>query len=124
MIVWYKLDTWSGGSWGASEIERKQTMRKLLIGLSAAVAMAGGIAASTAPAEAKVHVFLGFGSPGYYDPGYGSGFYDPYYDPYGYDEPVYYHRRHHRHHAVNCHTVRRWHHHHWVWVKKCYRSHY
>jgi hypothetical protein len=95
-------------------------MRKILLAIAACATLAGGMAATTAPAEAKVRVFLGIGSPGYYDP-----YYDPYYndDPYYYGEPVY-HRRHHRHHPVRCQTVRRWHHHHWVWVKKCYRIQY
>ena len=89
-------------------------MRKIILGLAAAAALAGGVAATTAPAEAKVHVFLGFGAPGYYDP-----YYDPYYAP---SYPVYHH--HHRRHPVRCNVVRRWHHHHWVWIKQCYRVYY
>jgi hypothetical protein len=101
-------------------------MRKLLMSLTAAAALAGGIAATSAPAEAKVHVFIGVGSPGYYDPGYyDPGFYDPgFYDPY-YPAPYYVaHRRHHVHHPVRCKWVRAWHHHHWVTYKKCYRVRY
>ncbi len=91
-------------------------MRKLILGLAGAAALVGGIATATAPAEAKVHVFFGFGTPGYYDPYYDPYYYDPYYD----NGPLF-SRHHHRHHPVRCKIVKRWHHHHWVWVKKCYR---
>jgi hypothetical protein len=98
---------------------RIEMMRKILIALTAAAALAGGMAATTAPAQAKVHVFLGFGSPGYYDPGYG------YPDDYYYDDyrPVHFVRRHH-HSRVHCHWRRVWHHHHWVRVKQCHRHGY
>jgi hypothetical protein len=97
-------------------------MRKLMIALAAVATLAGGIAATTAPAEAKVHVFIGGGFDGY-DPYYDRGYYpDDYYD----DPPPYYVvRRHHRHHPrVKCKTVRVWHHHHWEYYKKCYRVRY
>jgi hypothetical protein len=100
-------------------------MRKIVLALAAAATLAGGLAAATAPAEAKVHVFLGFGTPGYYDPYYDPGYYNPgYYDPY-YPDPYYVvHRRHHVHHPVRCKWVRAWHHHHWVTYKQCYRVRY
>jgi hypothetical protein len=94
-------------------------MRKILI------ALAGGIAATTAPAQAKVRVFIGVGAPGYYDPYYDPGYYDPYYEPDYFPDPYYVvHRRHHVHHPVRCKWVRAWHHHHWVTYKKCYRIRY
>jgi hypothetical protein len=97
-------------------------MKKILIALAAAATLAGGIAATSAPAEAKVHVFIGAGFPSY-DPYYDPGYYpDDYYD----NQAPYYvvHRRHHMHPPVRCKWVRVWHHHHWVTYKKCYRIHY
>lgn len=103
-------------------------MRKLLLAVAAAATLAGGIVAATAPAEAKVHVFIGVGAPGYIDPYYNPDYYGPgfYPDPY-YPDPYYagYHpRRHHMHHPVRCKWVRAWHHHHWVTYRQCYRVQY
>lgn len=83
-------------------------MRKTLIALAAVASLAGGLSAATAPAEAKVHVFFGFGSPGYYP---------------GYYQPDYYYAYHRPHfwHPVKCRWVKVWHHHRWVKVRKCRR---
>jgi hypothetical protein len=99
-------------------------MRKILMALAAAATLAGGIAATTAPAEAKVRVFLGFGSPGYYDPGYyDPGYYDPGYFEDEYNAPVY-RVRHRSHHRVHCHWRKVWHHHRLIRVKQCHRNHH
>ena len=97
-------------------------MRKLMMTLAAVASLAGGAAAVATPAEAKVHVFVGIGSPGYYPGYYGHpGFYEPdFYDP-----PYYYaYHRPHFIHPVKCRWVKVWHHHRWIKVRKCRRIWY
>lgn len=64
--------------------------------MALAGAMALGVFGMSAPAEAKVHVFIGTGiglyGPGYYVPDYGYDYYDPTWDGPGYgyyDHPRY-----------------------------------
>lgn len=76
-------------------------MRKLIIAAATTAALALGMGAATAPANAQV--FFGFGvhsspywGPGYYHPGW-----------------------HHRGWRNECGWVRVWRHHHWVNVRRC-----
>ncbi len=58
-------------------------MKKTLIALAATATIAAGMAATASTAEAKVHLNLNVGVPGFIvDPGYGYGYYDTgYYAP-------------------------------------------
>ncbi|MFO1032652.1 MAG: hypothetical protein U1E15_00600 [Hyphomicrobiales bacterium] len=58
-------------------------MKKTLIAFAAAATMAAGMAATASTAEAKVHLDVHVGLPGY---GYGGGYYPVYDGPYFYDD--------------------------------------
>ncbi|HEX2594023.1 MAG TPA: hypothetical protein VHL34_21155 [Rhizomicrobium sp.] len=72
-------------------------MKKLAMAALGALMMAGTTAATTAPAEARVVVGIGFGGGGYYAPGYHGGYgyrvcdpYSRYYNPYRCEDDRYY----------------------------------
>jgi len=100
-------------------------MRKILMSTLAAAAIAvAGLTAGADKAEAKTHVYLGFGvgAPYWYYPPYPYYYYGP--PVYYYPAPYYYPR-----YRVKCRKVKRWRRvwngRRWVkrrvWVRKCRR---
>jgi hypothetical protein len=88
--------------------------RKTLLAVAAAATLALGVGGATAPAEAKVHIYLGAPFVGFYSPHYHQPYYDPYYEPY---YPVY-----HRRAPYHCHWRRVYRHGYVVRVKRCHRG--